>query len=95
MRKLEFRKFRVSWPSGYIEVYPMFFGKAKLSNINTFLRLAKRYSTDKERNELLMILREGVDALYGLESYSMLTYYAILQIEKCIEKLEKQSWGSR
>ncbi|MBQ2616235.1 MAG: hypothetical protein IJF90_05205 [Synergistaceae bacterium] len=88
----KFRKFRVSWPTGYIEVYPKFFGKVKLSNINAFLRLAKRYSTEKERNELLMILREGVDALYGLKSYSQATYYMILQIERCIEKIKKQTW---
>ena len=85
MNAFESGKFRVAWPTGCIVVHPIkFFGTVPLTNINAFLKLAKQYSTNEQRNELLEFLKE---------ERLMQTGKPRKQIEKCIEKIEKQIWG--
>ena len=84
MKISESGKFRVAWPTGCIVIHAVnFFSTATLSNINAFLKLSRRYSTSAEQNELLKFLNEEKLMLYGKQRE---------RIEKCIEKIEKQSW---
>ena len=95
MGKFKFRKFRVSWSTGCIVIYPIkFFSTTTLSNINAFLRLAKRYSTNQERIELLRILREGAHEMWEPDTCRSWTWRKVKQIDTCIKKIEKQTWGS-
>ncbi len=85
MKISESGKFRVAWPTGCIVIYPVkFFGTATLTNSNAFLKLAKQYSNNEQRNELLEFLKQERLMQIGKPRK---------QIEKSIEKIEKQSWG--
>ena len=87
MKISESGKFRVAWPTGCIVVRAInFFGTAPLTSINAFLKLAKQYSTNEQRDELLEFLKKEKLMQIGKPRK---------QIEKCIEKIEKQIWGDQ
>lgn len=79
------KRFRVSYPTGFIEInVAEFFSSAPQKKVTKLLRLARKYCTEEQRKELLCdIVEEAkyhsdiLDELDSLISRSQLLFYAV------------------
>ena len=79
--------FRVTWQTGYINVYvSKFFGKAKPREVNNLFKLSRIYCSDEQRIALLKKLEKA--------EQEQIMAAPRKRIEQCIKKIKTQKWGA-